>query len=293
MQSEASDDKNEKKKMAAIHDRMLAFTFTQGKFWVYNGKELLEDLKWENLKNRAWVVMNKINTNKQNLIIKKNKYKLHDGDVVRFGKVLFKINIIQKGKKNNKPLDCETKYNIIDKHSQPVRPLAHFESSKTVFEIANNTLKNKLTIKVADKLNSPQPLSIEEGSIHSEENEDNKEEKTCRICYCGEEDELENPLIEPCKCSGSVRYIHLACSKAWINEQLTQDISSEVKSYCWDRISCELCHSNFKEIVLKNSKPLKLFEKEKIDEDTQMILESIYPDDIKIYFGLIVKKHDE
>jgi len=56
MQSEAVEGESEEKKMAAVHDRMLAFTFTQGKFWVYNGKEITGDLTWENLKDRAWVV---------------------------------------------------------------------------------------------------------------------------------------------------------------------------------------------------------------------------------------------
>jgi hypothetical protein len=99
-----------------------------------------------------------------------------------------------------------------------------------------------------------------------------------------------DPLVEPCICSGSVKYIHLSCIKAWINEQLTQDIEEDVKSYCWERIKCELCHTNFKEVVENKGRKFKIFEKEKIDNDTHLVMESIYPDDIKIYFGLLLKE---
>jgi len=181
----------------------------------------------------------------------------------------------------------------VDKHSKPIRNPKAFESTKTVFGSSQNILKNKLTTKLGDKNLVANNVS-ENNSIESDNKSNaSNEERTCRICYCEEDDPRENPLIEPCTCSGSVKYIHLACIKAWINEQLTQDISPDVKSYCWERISCELCHSNFKEVVYKNGKAIKLFEKEKVDEDTQMILESIYPDDIKVYFNLMVKKHDE
>ena len=53
------------------------------------------------------------------------------------------------------------------------------------------------------------------------------EEKSCRICFCGEEEikqdpkdkskkdtpmmKLANPLLAPCMCTGSSRYIHLEC----------------------------------------------------------------------------------
>ncbi len=36
----------------------------------------------------------------------------------------------------------------------------------------------------------------------------------CRICFCTESDHV-NPLISPCKCSGTMKYIHLLCLKQW------------------------------------------------------------------------------
>lgn len=56
----------------------------------------------------------------------------------------------------------------------------------------------------------------------------------CRICY--EHDIVGNSLIHPCKCTGSVRYIHEECLKAWL---VARDSSI-------DKGECELCHTKFK-----------------------------------------------
>ena len=42
----------------------------------------------------------------------------------------------------------------------------------------------------------------------------NSELPVCRICL-GEEEETVNPLISPCKCAGSMRFIHHQCLKTW------------------------------------------------------------------------------
>ena len=47
-------------------------------------------------------------------------------------------------------------------------------------------------------------------------------ERYCRICFDHEDDE-ENPLISPCNCTGSQKYIHRKCLKTW---QFSVQISS-------------------------------------------------------------------
>jgi len=48
----------------------------------------------------------------------------------------------------------------------------------------------------------------------------------CYICY--EEGEVGNPLINPCQCAGSVKYVHLNCLQRWIQPEG----SSAVNTHC-------------------------------------------------------------
>ncbi|XP_030767936.1 E3 ubiquitin-protein ligase MARCH8 [Sitophilus oryzae] len=60
----------------------------------------------------------------------------------------------------------------------------------------------------------------------------------CRICHC--EADAENPLLSPCYCSGSLKYVHQNCLRQWLAASDTR--------------SCELCKFNF--ILHTKIKPL-------------------------------------
>ena len=62
----------------------------------------------------------------------------------------------------------------------------------------------------------------------------------CRICY--EKDKKNDLLIIPCKCEGTIKYVHQSCIKKWI-------INSN--NYL-DNPSCEICKSKFL-IKIENS----------------------------------------
>ena len=51
----------------------------------------------------------------------------------------------------------------------------------------------------------------------------------CRICHC--ESETQNPLLTPCYCSGSLKYVHQSCLQQWLTASETT--------------SCELCKFPF------------------------------------------------
>lgn len=51
----------------------------------------------------------------------------------------------------------------------------------------------------------------------------------CRICHC--EADAQNPLLSPCYCSGSLKYVHQSCLQQWLTASDTR--------------SCELCKFNF------------------------------------------------
>ncbi|XP_018585701.1 E3 ubiquitin-protein ligase MARCHF8 isoform X3 [Scleropages formosus] len=66
---------------------------------------------------------------------------------------------------------------------------------------------------------------------------------SCRICHCeGDED---SPLITPCHCTGSLRFVHQSCLQQWIKSSDTR--------------CCELCKFQF--IMETKLKPLRKWEK--------------------------------
>nr|XP_055061582.1 E3 ubiquitin-protein ligase MARCHF8 isoform X3 [Misgurnus anguillicaudatus] len=67
--------------------------------------------------------------------------------------------------------------------------------------------------------------------------------EVCRICHC--EGDEECPLITPCRCTGSLRFVHQTCLHQWIKSSDTR--------------CCELCKYDF--IMETHLKPLRKWEK--------------------------------
>jgi hypothetical protein len=84
-------------------------------------------------------------------------------------------------------------------------------------------------------------------------------QEVCRICYDSGDD--GNPLIAPCKCSGSMQYVHLQCLRKWMDGRLsvnnnTQDHGTTTVSYFWRNLDCELCKLSYPTTVECPSKHL-------------------------------------
>ena len=90
--------------------------------------------------------------------------------------------------------------NLVEVQEQPKNKL---NKNSTVENVNSNTNNSK---KITKKNNQ-------------------KSNKICRICYM-EESEEDNPLVHPCICSGSMKYIHLKCLKHWINTRSFEKVES-------------------------------------------------------------------
>ena len=67
----------------------------------------------------------------------------------------------------------------------------------------------------------------------------------CRICL-SHTDEKSDPLITPCKCSGSLQYVHLSCLQHWVRSRLNlQETENKVMSITWENLNCEICKTLF------------------------------------------------
>ena len=98
------------------------------------------------------------------------------------------------------------------------------------------------------------------GEEESEESEDPTEtarfKLPCRICL-SELNPDDNPLISPCNCGGTMKYIHLKCLQNCLKSKLTSKSSDCVLSFSWKKLGCDLC---------KKTYPYKLSLKDKIIE---------------------------
>jgi hypothetical protein len=66
----------------------------------------------------------------------------------------------------------------------------------------------------------------------------------CKICF-SEEDFDGNPLIAPCSCTGSMKFIHLKCIKSWIEFKSTKSVrQNSTYVYC-KSMDCEICMKPF------------------------------------------------
>ncbi|XP_040904183.1 E3 ubiquitin-protein ligase MARCH7 [Toxotes jaculatrix] len=66
------------------------------------------------------------------------------------------------------------------------------------------------------------------------EDSDEEEGDLCRICQMGE-DSSSNPLIQPCRCTGSLQYVHQECIKRWLRSKIGSGTNLEAIT------TCELC----------------------------------------------------
>ena len=90
-----------------------------------------------------------------------------------------------------------------------------------------------------------------------EKDKDNKEGSSCRICLCNIETEID-PLISPCKCSGTMKYIHLNCLKEWLKNKIESRISSKGMSFYIKDLSCELCKFSMPSSISHNGYSISL-----------------------------------
>ena len=164
---------------------------------------------------------------------KLSKYKINQGDIIRIGRITTRIKtIVFNGSPNTKNL--ENSNNLIEIHEQ------NKLNNKSITESSNSNINNSKKL-------------VRRGS--------HKANKICRICY-SEEDDEENPLIQPCICSGSMKYIHLKCLKHWINTRSFDKVdSNEICSiYIIKPVECELCKTKFPDFIRHNGKLFPLLD---------------------------------
>jgi len=230
------------------------FSFSSSSFFRICNPILSHDLRKKitdtSCLSRSWRLSKK---NEENLI--------GIGDIIKLGRVRLKIETIcfkdiyescqisNNLVKNKNKLKYGTTLNQnnlnLNKINNIMNTNINNSQNESILEEerVNNLEKNK---KDKKKL-----TNLDDISINSDKNSVSK--PLCRICYITSSD-MENPLISPCKCNGTMKYIHYKCLKHCIEVNLTKKIEQNYKYYNWKNYSCEICKEEYpKYIKIKDS----------------------------------------
>ncbi|CAD8059679.1 unnamed protein product [Paramecium sonneborni] len=97
---------------------------------------------------------------------------------------------------------------------------------------------------------------------------------SCRICCSGQDNE-SNPLINPCKCTGSIKYIHLNCLKKWLKLKFQTKHSNHCMIYMWKNLECEICKFNYPPIFKSDDHVFDLIDLSKPVDQPYILMEMI------------------
>ena len=153
------------------------------------------------------------------------------GDIIKLGRVRLKFDKIYL-----KNLNLQTTINQ--------------NSNTPNFQITNNFISNNCT----NSLNNINNICEEEKNNNNDNNsESSKTKYLCRICYSSESN-INNPLISPCKCNGSMQYIHYNCLKQCIEAKIQKKEDENFKFFIWNNFECEICKCEYpKYLKYKNN----------------------------------------
>jgi hypothetical protein len=122
-----------------------------------------------------------------------------------------------------------------------------------------------------DKEKKIELISCNDYSEKNSEMNKKNNKKTCRICYMEETNKKTNPLIKPCKCSGSMKYIHYECLLHWLKTKvlITNNVYCDngfYAIYSLNLIECELCKNHLPNYIKHNNRIYSLIDYDKFDK---------------------------
>ena len=177
--------------------------------------------------NSSWFIFKASKT-----VEKPKNYKVNEGDILKLGRI---TAIVKEIKINNQTNNNNNKFN------------------------ENLSKDNKNELSFNTNVNYRETNIISNGILTNGNEVEKKEKKIkkkiCRICYI-EDDTEENPLIQPCICSGTMKYIHLDCLKQWIATKSLIKVESNDNCtiYKIKPVECELCKTKLPDYVKHNNK---------------------------------------
>ena len=213
-------------------------------YWIILNKTKFDN---ENSRNIINTTNNTINTSNNNI----NAYKLHKYDIIKLGKQLFRIiKLVVNNSKKNNPRNS----NILNYNNMRINTQSNNNIYEEAEDLSNNLIEEKEN-SIFSKISSNPVCKICFGEASSSAVIEEVPEEIF------ENNNTFNPLICPCKCTGSLRFLHLKCLKMWIKAKTVErNINPYVNMYTVKTSECEICKAYIPLCVRINNKIFELVE---------------------------------
>ena len=270
---------------------ILHFLWRNNSYWIYHKNTLDEGKQEEDPADRLWHIV-KYCKNKE---CEEPGVKLKQGDVIKLGRIRFKIKEINKGIYQLKDKEEVVEQDIREqkqiskpqinnyiKQSEMIRQGRSSGRSKSKVHVIGSRIIQALNSK--NSLENTDTEQIEGLKMFKQEESAEGSQKSIEqiiwriwLSEVNEDEESTNPIISPWKCNGTMKYIHTECLKAWLNSKgiiNRRNGGDETISYVWKSLDWELCKTKFSDNFTVNNKQISLINIEK-PEGPYIILENM------------------
>ena len=290
IKNEVKKEEDEDLKSEVIKRNNIPFSLNSN----YNNKKKKKEENNSNLVEPSEPISNSINYKNQRKINKSKYNNRYDKLNRSFNGNISDNNLEQKIKEN---INIKRSMSFTLKKSQS----NCFSMSLRSFFKSNNNLnqnykKKSKKFKKKDKIKKLKAASEKQNEKEIIKPQEKKEKgKICRICLSSEDNPEKNPLICPCTCKGSMKFIHYFCLKNWLNLKVESDLGygrdleneQPTITYSTKDIACELCKTKLPDYIKHKGKIYNVsFYKPKYAKF--IVLESIRDDNRRTKFIHII-----
>ena len=233
-------DQKQKEKINFIHSNLI-----KQKINSNNTTKIVGVLKYNKLKSNIQITNSFKSSLINNLYMPENCERLYElfpidkyvnikeGDIIKIGRIRMKFDKISF-KSKDKSL-YELIYKNIINNSQTINTKENNETISAHRFFASSFINNQTSARNTEYNNN--------------NNNDNNNKPYCRLCYQSESS-ITDPLISPCNCNGSMKYIHLSCLKNSIKLKYHKKSDTYYDMFIFQNYACEICLSMYPKYII-------------------------------------------
>ena len=195
-----------------------------------------------------------------------NKYELNPGEIIKIGRITMRIRDIKfknSNTKNNNIANTSNDKNENENNNITNNNIIETENNNKKMTRLETTEDKTLRLNNKNKYNPKMNKTVKNIFNETKKNAKKKTQKdifsklekmkrVCRICYLEEDiNNPDNPLVQPCICSGSMKFIHLTCLRKWVSTRscVRIDTTPDCSIFLIKPVICELCKTKFPDFI--------------------------------------------